>query len=351
MEKFHLVGKAEPQTKAGGVIMLHEPQFEKIAARSIVQRFLGYALPVVILWQRNDEPSEEIFRQWLEGNLIPIDIGQNKYHTRGTRSALESIIEDYEIPLEPALKQLLEIVNKNNLTGYLKGFHGSIVWTLRELYKLGCNQREVIGAVNDVVEAFLDAFDKPALPGEEAVLTGLVSGLIGKDFLKSNFAPFTIPRYMRDLWRLGVPVEEIVRRAKYFAEGWQSAQSMRARTQEQLLSGENYEVFYNFEFPTGQRGGLIKTDSPYLSRELVQQFDVAIIKNSHGNVRVQTRGGPQKVYLAALARELEKQEPGRWFHDPRLPACFNGTRQYQVRPTSLNAEQFVEMIRRLVRFI
>lgn len=339
--------------KAGGVVVIREPQLDKIAAKRELERFLNYELPVFVFWGSNDEPDDATFQQWIDGSIIPIDLGRDKYHARGTRSALESVITDYEIPLDPALGELLGLINQNNLTGFLKGFYGSITWTLRELYKLGYNPIEVIAAVSHVVDVFLDAHSKPALPGEAAILERLVGGLIGKDFLKSNFGPFTIPRYMRDMWRLGVPVEEIVRRAKYFADGWQSAQQMRKQAQDSLLNGEGkgFEVVLNFELGFG-RGGLVKTDSPYVGRELVQEFLLVAIKNSNGNVRIQTthKGKRKRLNLATLCRELEKLEPKLWFHDPRLPACFNGTRQYQeVPPTRISEDQLVALIRKYVR--
>ena len=336
--------------KAGGVVLVREPQFDKIAAKVALERFLGYPLPVVSFWPLNEEPDDATFQQWIDSNIVPIDLGRDKYHGRGTGSALESIMVDYEIPRDSALQELLEMVNKNNLTGYLKGFYGSITWTLRELYKLGKNPQEVIDAVSEVIDAFLDAAEKPAQPGEVAILERLVGGLVGKDFLKSNFSPFTIPRYMRDMWRLGVPVEEIIRRAQYFADGWQNAQRMRKQAQDELLNshGHGFEVFLNFELGPG-RGGLVKTDSPYISRELVKKFLLVAIKNSEGNVRIQTTGG-KHLRLGALCRELEKLEPGRWFHDPRLPACFNGSRQYLVPPTGLAYDQLVELVQRHARF-
>mgnify|MGYP001604234755 CR=1 FL=1 len=175
--------------KAGGVVLVREPQLDKIAGKVVLERFLGYALPVTSFWPLNEEPGDAIFQQWIDDNIIPIDLGRDKYHNRGTRSALESIITDYEIPAGRALGELLVMVNKNNLTGYLKGFYGSITWTLRELYKLGRSQQEVVTAVSHGINTFLDAADKPAQPGEAAVLERLVGGLIGKDFLKSNFSP------------------------------------------------------------------------------------------------------------------------------------------------------------------
>ena len=337
------------EIKAGGVVLVQEPQFDKIAAKRILERYLGYTLPVANFWASNEEPDNNTFQQWVDGNIIPIDLGRDKYHARGTRSALESIMVDYEIPRDQPLQELLDMVNKNNLTGYLKGFYGSITWTLRELYKLGRNPEEVIMAVSHVIDIFLKAFDKSAQPGENAILERLVGGLIGRDFLKSNFSPFTIPRYMRDMWRVGISVEEIIRRAKYFAEGWQSAQRMRQQAKNDLLTGNGFEVTLNFALGPG-RGGLVRTDSPFVSRELVKEFLLVIVKNSKGNVRIQTTAQNARVDLSRLARLLDELEPRRWFYDPRLPALFNGTRQYRVWASSLSDHQLVELVRQNVRF-
>lgn len=304
-----------------GVVLVQEPQFDKIAAKTVLELHLGILLPVFQFWDDNQEPTEEVLRIWQENNVVPIDIGKDKYHSRGTGSALESIVTDYNIPMTPALGLLLRLVNKNNQTGFLKGSNESIVWTLREMYDLGYDPDEVVKAVGNVVMVFLLTASEHQNTGQE----------------------FTVKDYLGRLLALEIEVSEAYQKAEYFRSAYIKAKAEQRRAKADADSGRGFKLS---SFVKGVHA-VLESNDRYLRRELAGRYRLIVFRNPTGHVAIQGRG----CDMTRLANELKKRENGVWFYDHRLPAMLNGSKQYTAIPaTSLSDNELVQLVLRLVTF-
>ncbi|MGD0976773.1 MAG: hypothetical protein ABR875_00565 [Minisyncoccia bacterium] len=298
--------------------MIQEPQFDKIAAKAVLELHLGIPLPVFQFWDDNVEPTEEILRIWKENNVVPIDIGNDKYHTRGTGSALESIVIDFAIPKTPALQILIDLVNKNNQTGFLKGNNESIVWTLREMHDLGYDPKEVVEAVGDVVAAFLNTGTVPNLKQE-----------------------FTVTDYSERLAALGLEEPVVKSRSEYFRTAYAKAKAEQKRARLDVDAKRGFKLN---DFGKGVHVALEKNDR-YLRREIVRRHQLVVFRNPSGHAAIQGRG----FDLTQLADELKRREPGIWFFDNRLPAMLNSSKQYTaIPPTGLSDNELVQLVLRRV---
>lgn len=304
--------------KSAGVVLIVDPQFDKIAAKALLDQHFGYSLPVFQYWDTNEDPTPEILQIWRDNCVIPIDIGSNDYKRRGTGSACESVVIDFEIPRTAGVSTLLSLVNQNNQTGFLKGRHESIVWTLREMYDLGYDPAIVVKVVSDVVLTFLDSF--PSSQGEGAE------------------KEFTVKDFELRLTALGVDLETVKSKAGFFRSAYYKAKAEQKRAERDTNMGRGF---------TAKRFGpgvlvVLEKDDRYLRRVLASRYSLIIFRNPSGNVTIQSRNG---VKLVKLADELKRRESELWFYDHRLPACMNGRKKRVAIPaTRITNDELIQLV-------
>src|SRR3989338_9124147 len=107
-----------------GVVMLYHSPIDKICAKVVPERHLGHLLPVGEYYG-NPVCSVQQMLEWEEQGLFPIDIGDEKYNRGSAGSATEMVMNILKLVPSVAEKKLIEILRRNNKTGYRSEEHTS----------------------------------------------------------------------------------------------------------------------------------------------------------------------------------------------------------------------------------
>ncbi len=170
-----------------GFIIPLRPTMDKLIALWLALRAIGRKLSEVeVISYSSSDPRDQFLREKEAQGFYLVDVGRNKYQSRETGSAVETVTRDFGIS-DPILLSLVAIANHNNATGYLKSYHpnvslkegevweyplesGSIhgvhrvytsgfnwsaVWLLRDSYKVGWDVDEVIVHVHRLLDVWL----------------------------------------------------------------------------------------------------------------------------------------------------------------------------------------------------
>ncbi|OGY89682.1 MAG: hypothetical protein A2927_02515 [Candidatus Komeilibacteria bacterium RIFCSPLOWO2_01_FULL_45_10] len=164
-----------PEVK--GVVIPIRPTWDKITALWLIFRQLGKQVPIVS--ESTSVANDPKLDQWRKLGYYLLDVGENKYQTRRTGSAVETVCRDFGIT-DTLLLSLVAIANRNNATGYMKSYspqadrqkgeiwkfnnqsirtsdlNWSCVWMLRDAYKVGVDVNQVILHVFGLLDAWLD---------------------------------------------------------------------------------------------------------------------------------------------------------------------------------------------------
>ena len=328
-----------------GVVMLYHPPIDKICAKVVLERHLGHLLPVAEYYG-NPVCSIQQMLEWEEQGLFPIDIGDEKYNRGLADSATEAAMNILKLAPSPAEQKLIEILSRNNKTGYLKSFHFSVSWFIRELYELdGYDQTEIIERAGRVVHAFL-AVEDMNMEAESVNenLTDLADIAVITQIC--NNAPFTVGRFLRDLERLGHPVGEIRKECEWWFGGFSDI--------EIALEGarDEYNVLPKTRFPVGNfRATFVTTNSYFVSKVATrdQETDILLVRRSTGHMAFLSRG----LDISNLAREIKALEPDdRWYHHQGPGQLINGGKVYggteygAAKPTALSNDKLTELLQR-----
>lgn len=326
-----------------GIFLPGDPVIDKLSAAAAIRRALGEELPIVGFWRTNEDPSEAVKREWAERGIIPIDIGSEKYRKVGRRSALERIIEVYELPLTPALAELRDIINENNKTGKLRDGGYAIAQLVREAYNLECDQAEVSERVIHAVRVWLDVHDR-----ESCIMHGFPEGSAAEALatrVKENTKTFSVHEYLVNMVILGEPEATMIERAGWFANLQDDVRERRRRIRRAWQNREHSWQEHSF---AGGSIFVLETDDRFLAREgfaVYRDLLVLIVRNSRGNFKLLSRG--TAVSMQDVAAELKQREPELWFYQPEQELVVNGTHSLaEVRPSALEASQIVEIVRR-----
>lgn len=325
----------------GGIFLPNQPPIDKIAAVAVVDMYVQPGIQVVGFWKTNQDPSEAQMAEWEERRILPIDIGSGKYHSVGSGSALERIVELLRIETDKTLDRLITIINNNNRTGYLKGGGHAISWILREAYKLGEDIGEVVDRSRHVVKLWLETSGVSCPCGAE------LDDRCGKlwDRVCENRSTFSLAEYLHNMKIAGVPASEIYERAIFFHAIEERARKEQRCAREMLSEPTNYRAFLLEQ--ASCRGVSITTDNPYVAREVFRVMPntcVVVCRSSKGNVDILTRG----LDMESVAEALKRDEPDRWFYDIRIQGILNGTLSLSEVPATGKSVADIECLVRML---
>lgn len=335
-----------------GCVLLHKSPIDKVAAKVLVERHQGTMIPVVQFWASPQCSDDQRLKWEEEEDVLAVDLGGDKYHFERNRvgSATEFAAKNnVSGETTPAEQKLIEMANKNNKTGYLKGFHMAIAWTMRELYELDeYDHVEVVERVGHVIHMWLDFTDGKGLDHarDDAGMAAHFADLL-EELHKCSFAPFTPHSYLRHLWRLGYQVEEIREKVSYWVDGWKSVKRMQAETAVEL---EKMDTAAH-EFTAGPfRGFWAETANKFLTKAVTssrdgkaRRYQIVIVKNPDGHGAFLTDG----LDVTRLADEILSREPGRWYHTKDQGFLINGGVIYKdTEPTGFDIHTLVELAKK-----
>lgn len=311
-----------------GVVMLNKPPIDKIAALAIAEHALGTELPIALFWESNSCSPEQMLK-WEVADLLPIDIGDEKYHQTRSGSASEYIADIFALH-EESVKKLVALMNHNNKTGALKkGNALSIAWSLREMYEFdSLDQRDIIARTKDAIRAHLQVLSGSIDQGRSRENMTLAMEQLWERTGKTT-VPFSTGCYMRDLWLTGAPIEEIEAKVGWWVQGGKVAKDERDRAaKEYAAMPKTIKEAGEFKYIT------LETADRFLVIEAGYDklVDVRVVKNP--NTGQGLIAGQRRTNLAALAAELERLEPGQWYYAEATQTLINGGPQYVQTPAT-----------------
>lgn len=336
----------EGQFPYKGVIMLNKPPIDKVGALWLLQRRAGHNLPIRAFWS-NKFCSEEQMLRWDLDGILTIDVGDEKYHQTTAGSATEFVGSLVGVNTVGE-RELVDLFNKNNKTGNLRGMHMSVAWTMRELYELpGFDQVNIINCVVDVVDAFVRVLDGERARDASVPMPDNLAALAA-ELQKCNFAPMTPGRYLRDLWTLGAAPAEIQQKVQYWIDGWNQIRAEVERGRRAYADLDKEPITFKVGSFTAIK---LLTGDRFLVKAVGHDrgIHIRIVQNPDtGLVVIMSQGAK----LGALGSLLKRVEPGLWYHQMggnNNQSLINGGPQYtETPPTNHTLDELCELVRQNV---
>jgi hypothetical protein len=337
-----------------------KPLFDKIVALCVLIEAVTGKLewdPAIAIeyWNSSDQPGRNNLERWEQEKVYVIDLGPNQYRQRNCGSATAVVIKDLGIDLEVRgdLKRVLELVDRNNKTGFLKAYGDkyNVPYLLRELYKPGSFTKMETTVQAAVHVIFTDLRYRemrrtgsfPRHAGDGYVKTSL-------DIMKVKSAedPFTMGRYLMQMYCLGDDLSQIQARIEFWATAKKRADSAdvnaykTAQEIAEVKSVRNYKV------------AMIHTNDDRATRSLFvgehKPTFVVSRRLDNGAVTILTNrlchNPAFKTSMRRLSEKLQETEPQSWVFNEDMIALMN-----RGPATTRTVEEIVSLIESTVRVV
>ena len=205
------------------------------------------------------------------------------------------------------------------------------------LYDLGYDEMDLIARFKDVVHAFLESKDSrsngvpPAI--DDSMMARELPDLV-EATKKCQFAPFTPGRYLRDLWQRGEAPDQIREKVSFWTKAW-------SRWQEEYTKAKTeWPDVQKVNFSIGDIvGAAVETDNRFFAKVGAPTVNIFINRRLDGHAAILTR----RQDLSALAKELEKLEPNRWYYHQPAGHLVNGG---SSKASEFSLAQLVELAKK-----
>ncbi len=322
------------------------PPIDKVGAFVLVERRQKQPIENIAFWG-NPQCSSRQLDEWRSNNILPIDLGEEKYNRHGNivGSATEFIAKQFCLNLSPAEQRLVFLLNDHNSTGKLKGYYMSVAWLIRELYELDeYDHTEVVSRAAHVIEMRLREEEEERLPDrtDEEMHKTFPSYL--KETEKCSFAPFTVGRYLRDMWRLGIDPDEIREKVEWWIQAWYKVQTALDEAEKvfQLMEQSGW-LGNEYCVGSGLRLRVLGANTnKFLVKKVARSCDVLIVIESSGRAAVLA----YSCDVRRLGEALDRREPGLWHTAATQGFVLNGGRMYtEGASTRLGRRELIAAIR------
>ncbi len=333
---FRNAVRKTPLQFAGAIVPFKSP-IDKAAAFAVMSMQCAEE-PVWLHVCKTTTFGDEKIAEWEKKGICCIDLGSRKYHGQNG-SATEWVIGRYSLPRSEGIQKLIEVINKNNRTGYLKSFKGAVAHTMREMYELEKNTADwwsvkVLSRAADIVTAFVrvengEIFNRTQMPDQIAQLVAQFG---------DTDKPLTLGQYASNLWVLGEESEAIQEKLEFWQTGLKRLAEAK-RVAKLCVAKEKLNSFYVGNLP----GVLLEKRDHFFMKEVLRahKFAIRIIVDDSGHAAISTN----KLDCSTLYRHLNLREPGRWHHNEQMGALINGGPQYtETVATDVPPKKLVEMV-------
>ncbi len=312
-----------------------------------------------------NKPTEAHLNAWrakCSSGVEPylIDLGDKKYHHHGGSAA------EVEMMLSTThsgriFNHLVELINRNNKTGFLKEAPHSVAKIIRDAYPVmngGAQSQEVVFEHGmDVVNAYFYRQDKRAWDTlsspEHAELKKLWDGFGVKDI---NVQDFTLQLYFRQLFMSGRSQQEIIAKISWWLD-----KERRIAARRNAAKAKTYAP--RIVRHIGEKTiGLLSVGDCFegLAASYQQigsgKLAVGIMRNELRQVHIASSFRHKGANFDALYAELDRREPGLWYFEGRFgngqdPKIMNGSRQFTgVPPTRISDGELLQLAGQLITF-
>jgi hypothetical protein len=353
-------------TKPTKVVVLPAfPPIDKYVAFRRVMLDLGEKFHLVKAFCNVNQPTETQMADWqsrCSDGIEPylIDVGAKKYHHLAPSAAqLEKMSS--ETRSGRIYNDLVELINKNNFTGFLKKQRHSVAKLVRETYQVmnskDSSQELVFDRCMHVVNAYFFDQDKRSWKSlSEPRHAKLKQIWDGFGVQESEMGDFTLTRYFEHLFMSGRSEGEILERI-----GWWLDKAKRVVQRRQNAKKKDYRPLIT-RCVDGKSVGLFYVPD-YFEAEVVSyqwigsgKLAVGIIRNELGQVHILTSKAYKTINLKPVSQRFDEIEPGRWlfeerFGDGQVQMIMNGSRQFTgVPPTRQSNGQLLAQVANLMTF-
>lgn len=341
----------EEATALRGVVTPRPMLPDEISAVVFLERFHGN--PVTeIKFLEHSECTREQLDEFMKQGWFPIEIGEMSYKkvknskNEPVGSATEAVVVNLGLDsadLPSGEVKLIELMALRNKDGRLNQGYMSIPRIFGNLYDFGYDEMDLIERFKDVVYAFRDDKNRKAdgipparedAPIEEE-LPDLIQATNKKEWKKLQFASFTPSRYLRDLWRLGAPVDEIREKVSFWIGAWERFQEEYRKAKELWESGSVEKIAFSVN---GFSGAAVETNNRFIAKVATPTVDIFINRRTDGHGAIMTRSRD----VSALGQELERLEPRRWYYHQPAGHLINGA---QSPASELTLDHLVEAVK------
>jgi hypothetical protein len=348
------------------VVLPARPPIDKYVAYKRVSLDKGERFRLGVEFCDVNQPTDAHMSRWTSKcspGVEPymIDVGDKKYHRQGG-SAAEVEVLSSETRSSRILKHLVELVNLNNKTGFLKEAPHSVAKIIRDAYEVMASpttsQEVVFEHGMDVVDSYFSHQDRRAWETinepEHAELKKLWDGFGVKDADETK--DFTLPRYFRQLFMGGRSEQEIITKISWWLDKVKRITARRdaakAKTYMPRIVRHVGEKTIGLIYVGDCFEALAASHQQVGSGKLA----VGILRNKLGQVHIASSYRHKGANFDALYAELNRREPGRWYFEGRFgkgqdPKIMNASRQFTGEPpTRISDGELLQLAERLITF-
>lgn len=319
------------------------PNLDVVVAYTLLEEALSASLEVTFE-SRNLMLSDDEVRDLAARGVFTIGVGKGRTYedckvdgkTFGSETSLLLYgVRSHEcLGNDGSVRELETWMDRDNADGRLtKKQPYSAGWIMHQAFRLGYDHQEVVNRVAHVVRVLIDSTrmkkeKRPDLGMHEAAKKCSAMAMLSRG---DYYGPFTVRRYIRDMFMLGYDEKDMVAKAGWFIEVHEKAKrrEVAAKKVAETAKFDAFCLSRHQEF-----GTWAESDDPYLMSRLGQDKDLVVMRNSNGNVIMMSR----EFDFSDVACAFGEKEPDLWYFDADRNILANGTESEPAVPTALGRE-------------
>ncbi len=342
----------------------------------LIEQVTGsYAWPksgfTIEFWRSNEDPTTDQVNRWRKEKLLPININRYRYETRGATSATADMANRLELVPEEytEVRRLLRMVDgiiANDPRWKTSAHHCNVPFLFGELFKpqMLTKHQAAIEAGTHAVFTFLNfnqlfgqRFPRQV---EELKKHPKLEALLAE--VPSSKSWLSIDQYAREMFLLGVDVDEISQRVGFWLSAYRRNQTLHK------LAIERAESVEKVKFEVDGRPGVhVVTANERVARALFNGpkppalvlTEQARTGGRHWQIQTLRKyhdRGSFRQSMERLTRHLNGLESAvksnaKWQFDENAGAVFCGTRMTKDSSlSSLKASQVIKEIKACAKF-
>ena len=336
-----------------GVILPASPPIDKAGALAVLELALDtrFDPSQIGFWSERKVPLPTL-KGWETEGIYPIDLGTEKYHDARVDGAKVGSATDYVARTFGAMgredvKEAVRLFNHNNQNGDLKDGQYAIAWIMREAYELpDADHADIVRRAADVVHTHLKAQGPRTRESDEELFATL--GELAEATKNGKASPFRAGSYLRDLYHTGEPIDKIKSRVEWWIKTEEQIRKLQREARKEYLANTWREFLVRgFQGVVIDRNRWVAKEAmKYHRREgrkdprKIRHIFISVSETGH--VTIVTN----ELDVSKLAGELQRCEPGQWYHAYQQGTIMNAGPQYHaVAPTKIAIDELISLMK------
>lgn len=319
------------------------PNLDVVVSYTLLQEALSASLEMTF-GSKNLMLSDDEVRGLATSGIFTIGVGKGRTYenckvdgkTFGSETSLllYGMRSHERLGNDGSVRELGVWMDRDNADGRLtKKQPYSTGWIMHQAFRMGYDHAEVVNRVAHVVRVLIDSSrakkdKRPDLGMHEASKKCSAAALLPAG---DYYGPFTVRRYIRDMFMLGYDEKDMVAKVGWFVEVHEKAKR-REVAAKKFAETAKFDVFCLSR--QQEVGTWIEGNDPYLMSRLGQDRDMVVMRNEQGNMIIMST----TFDLSDVASALIEKEPDLWYFDENRNILANGTESEPAPPTALARE-------------